>query len=117
MIRYHKRSVQKRGQKRTSKYDAKAKNARGAKASETNRFTYEITRQPRADKCFARVADEPAQNHQRWNVTLQLRRPMRRKRSQQEEPPDAGRREQKPCDENGIRRPKHGDRMRLKGQR
>ena len=70
MIPYHKRRVQERGQQRTDKDGAKTKNPRISKAPETNRSVNEIARQGRADHCFARVADEPAQNHQGWNVTL-----------------------------------------------
>jgi hypothetical protein len=70
MIPYHERRVQKRGQKRTDENCAKTKNPGVSKAPEANRSANEIARQARADQRFARVADEPAQNHQRWNVTL-----------------------------------------------
>src|SRR6266403_3783850 len=117
VIPYHKRRVQERGQKRTDEDCAKTKNARVSKAPEANRSANEIARQARADQCFARVADEPAQNHHVWDVTLQLRCAMRRKRGQQDEPPDARWRQQKCCDQNRIRRPKDRDRMGLKRER
>ena len=81
---------------------------------EANRSAHQVAHQAGADHCFAGVADEPAQNHQRRNVTLQLCRQMRGKRGQQHEPPAARRRQQKRCDQDRIRRPKNRDRMRLK---
>ncbi len=42
---------------------------------------------------------------------------MRRKRSEQDEPPDARWRQQKRRDQDRIRRPKDRDRMRLKRER
>jgi hypothetical protein len=50
-------------------------------------------------------------------VTLELRCQVRRKRSHQHEPPEAGWRQQKRRNKDRIRRPKNGNRMRLKGKR
>ena len=117
MIPYHERGVQERGHKRADEHYAKAKNPHVAKASEVNRSADEVMCQTCADHCFTRIADEPAQNHQRWNVTLELRRQMRRKRGQQHKPPDAWWRQQKRRNQDRIRRPKNGNRMRLKRER
>src|SRR5215471_13139863 len=117
MIPYHKRSVQERGQKRTDEYYTKTKNTYLAKRYEANVAADPVAHQTCANQCFARVTDEPAQNHQGWNVTLQLRHPMRGKCGQQDEPPDARRCQQKRSDQDGIWRPKDRDRMRFERQR
>src|SRR4029077_12127724 len=113
----YKGRIQERRQKRTSEHHTEAKNARVAKARELNRSTYQVARQTRADQRFGGVADEPAQNHQRRNVTLQLCRAMRGKRGPQDEPPHTWRRQQKRCHQDRIRRPKNRNRIRLEGER
>ena len=112
-----KRRIQERRQKRTGEHYTETKNSRVAKACELNWSTYQVARQTRADHRFGGVADEPAQNHQRRNMALYLRCPMRRKRRQQDEPPDARWRQQKRCNQDRIRRPKDRNRIWVEGQR
>jgi hypothetical protein len=75
---------------------------------------YEVAHETGANHGFAGVADEPAQNHQRWNLTLPLGRQMRWKRRQKYNPPVAWLRQQKRCDQDRIWRPENRDGVRFK---
>src|SRR6266478_1656097 len=72
------RRIQKGRKKRPQKRSEEAKNSDVAKTIELDRTIEQIPDAARTDECFARVADEPAKNHRRRNVTLQFCHQMRR---------------------------------------
>ena len=87
MIQNDKARIQKRRQERSEEGAKETKNRDIAQAIESNRPGNKIANATSANERFAGVADEPAENHVRRNVALELDQPMRGQGCQQQNPP------------------------------
>src|SRR5262249_40470177 len=102
---------------RADKHHTQTENADVSKPVEAHRLSEQKMRAPGADQCFTTIANIPANDHRGWNVVLELRSQVRWQSSEQENPPNPWRSEQQRCNQNRIRRPENGNRMRPKRKR
>src|SRR4030095_8317345 len=71
-IELHKSRVEKRRRERSNKaHQDKSPDLIGV--VKCNFISYQVTQQPRTNQSLAAITDKPAQDHQRWNVGINLR--------------------------------------------
>src|SRR5436190_20207353 len=116
MVQDNEGRVQEGREERSEKNAAETKNGDVAQAVQSNWPPDKGAGATCADERFAGVADEPANNHTRGDITLELGQPMSWKRRQQHDPPDADRRQEKCREQYRVGWPKNRNRMWLESE-